>query len=148
MVFGFFEGSIDLKIDRTNYRFGENIQGKLNLKLKKQKDARQLRVRLEAVKIQRTYGKQSKTNRIVLFSTDTIIDNEKTYLPPGQEYNFQVQIPQRTALPPELEGTLGTAVKTLQLLSGSNTQIKWYITATLDIPKGVDINKSVQISVQ
>lgn len=155
MVFGFFEGNIDLKIDKTNYRFGETIQGKLNLKLKKQKDARQLRVRLEAVRIQRTYGKQNRTNKTVLFSTDTIVDTEKTYLPPGQEYDFQIQVPQKTALPPELggvlgtvEGTIGTAVKTMQFLSGTNIQTKWHLTATLDIPKGIDINKSIQISVQ
>lgn len=148
MVFGFFEGSIELKPERTNYRFGETISGKLNLKLKKQKDARQLRVRLEAVRIQRTYGKKSSSNKTFLFSTDAIIDGEKTYLPPGQEYEFKIQAPQRNTLPPELEGTLGTAIKTMQLLSGASVQTRWYLTATLDIPKGVDINKSMEISVQ
>jgi hypothetical protein len=149
MVFGLFEGSIELQLDKTNLAFGETVHGKLNLKLKKEKQARQLRVRLEAIQTQRTMSsKGSRTQETVIYSTEAILDGEKTYMPPGQEYEFSIQAPARTALPAQIEGGIGTAIKAVQMLSGMQSYTKWYINASLDIPGGMDINKRVQISVQ
>jgi len=166
MVFGFFEGSIELQLDKTNLAFGETLHGKLNLKLKKEKKARQLRVTIKAVKAVTQYGKRSGVRVMgqpvgsnsnqgeVVFSTDAILDGEKTYLPPGGEYEFRIQVPQKSVMPqsglPELAGNLGKAVQVAQMLSGfgMSAQIKWFVEGVLDIPGGVDISKRLQVSVQ
>lgn len=154
MVFGFGEGSIALQLNKTNFAFGETAEGMLSLKLKKEKQARQLVVSVISEKQVTQYRKGSSfnmstsNNTSILFKTDIILDGEKAYAPPGGEYQFKIQIPQQTALPPEIGGTLGTALKAVQFLGGQASQTKWFVVGTLDIPKGVDINKKIQISVQ
>ena len=160
MVFGFGEGSIEILLNKTNATFGETLPGKLNLKLKKEKQARQLRVKIVAERTVNQYGgnrsgsRSPKSSRDIAYSTEVILDGEKTYSPPGGEYEFQVQIPAKNALPtdaaPELGGSLGTALKAAQMLGGigRSVQIKWFIEASLDIPGGRDISKKIQISVQ
>jgi len=158
MVFGFGEGSIELKLDKTNFAFGETVQGKFYLKLKKEKQARQLRVRLEALQTQRTGGpalvqmggsrRRGSSQTTVLYQTEVILDGEKLYSPLGKEYEFNIQVPAKSALPAKPEGGLGNAIKTMQLLSGSSTQLKWYVNASLDIPGGRDISKRIQVSIQ
>ncbi len=154
MVFGFFEGGITLTLNKTNFAFGETAEGKLSLKLKKDKNARELRVRITAVKKTTQYGTNARggasrsDQEQVLFQNAVTVDGEKLYSPPGADYDFKIQVPQKSALPPELGGNLGTALKAVQFLGGRSSQIKWYIEATLDIPGGRDIGKKVQISVQ
>jgi hypothetical protein len=154
MVFGFFEGGITLTLNKTNFAFGETAKGKLLLKLKKDKNARELRVRIMAVRKTTQYGTNSRggTSRNnqtqVLFQNAVIIDGQKLYSPPGVDYDFKIQIPQKSTLPQEIGGNLGTALKAIQFLGGRSSQVKWFIEATLDIPGGVDINKKIQISVQ
>jgi len=160
MVFGFGEGSIELLLDKTNLAFGESLHGKLNLKLKKEKNARQLRVRILAEKTSTSYSgafggsRGSSTQKQTVFSTDVILDGEKTYVPPGKEYEFKIQVPAKSVMPSgdmtALEGGVGTAVKAAQMLGGfgRSSQIKWFVEGTLDIPGGRDIGKRIQVSVQ
>ena len=154
MVFGFGEGSISLQLNKTNFAFGETVEGTLSLKLKKPKQARQLRVSIVAEKQITQYGRTSRggisrdSAQNILFSTDVILDGEKLYSPPGKDYPFKIQVPQKSVIPTAPEGNLGTALKAVQFLSGQMSQIKWYIVGTLDIPKAIDIKKAVQISVQ
>lgn len=157
MVFGLFEGSIELRVDATTVKCGEPFTGKLKLKLKKMKKARQLRVRLIAVQTQRTggialigpsqRGKSTKQESII-FSAETIVDGEKEYMPPGGDYDFKILAPAQSSLLAELGGSVGTALKAVQMLSGVQNYTKWYLEAALDIPGGMDISKRVQVSVQ
>ena len=154
MVFGFFEGGVEITLDKINFAFGETATGKLSLKLKKEKKARELRVRITAVKKTTQYGKTAKggTSRSdqeqILFQNAVKVDGEKVYSPPGAEYDFKIQVPQKSVLPPEIGGNLGTALKAVQFLGGQSSQIKWFIEATLDVPGGRDFSKRIQISVQ
>ena len=152
MVFGLFEGSIDLILPKTNFAFGETIEGTLKLKIGKEKMARQLRVRISCLKITttRSAGRSGSSTRTdILYPADTVLDGEKTYMPPGGEYPFKAQLPQSTVLPqqPKLEGGLGTAVTALQMLSGGSSRIEWYVEGTLDVPKAFDIGKKIRIFV-
>jgi len=154
MVLGFGEGGINLQLNKTNFAFGETAEGTLSLKLKKEKKARQLRVSVTAERQMTQYGTSSgggiqrSSEKNVLFKTDVILDGEKTYSPPGKDYQFKIQVPLKTALPPEVGGKLGTAIKAVQVLGGQMSQVKWFMLGTLDVPGGRDINKKVQISVQ
>jgi len=155
MVFGFGEGSIDLVLGKTNFAFGETIQGKLNLKLKKEKQARQLRVRIEATSRRSSggpalinTGQKRKVEVVTLYKTDAVLDGEKLYMPPGKEYEFKIQVPQKSALPPMPEGGLGKALGAVNMLAGVQHRIEWRLIASLDIPGKMDITKKLNISVQ
>lgn len=153
MVFGFGEGSVALQLNKTNFAFGETITGKLSLQLKKDKQARQLRVSIVAERQTTQYGRSSSggssgSGKTILFKTDAILGGERLYSPPGSDYEFKIQVPAQNALPAEIQGTLGTALKAIQLLGGQMSQVKWFVEGVLDVPGGKDINKRVQISVQ
>ena len=154
MVFGLFEGKIEISLNKTNFAFGETAEGNLSLKLKKEKQARQLRVSIVAEKQVSQYGTSPRggmkksSNKDILFSTDVILDGEKLYSPPGAEYKFKIQVPQKSAIPAMPEGGLGAALKAVQFLRGQTSQLRWFIIGTLDVPGAIDIRKRVQISVQ
>ncbi|MFH1751548.1 MAG: hypothetical protein ABH821_01255 [archaeon] len=154
MVLGFFEGSIELSLPKSNLAFGETIEGNLKLKLKKEKQARQLKVSIIAEKQVRQYsgvigtGKSSGSRNEKLFTVDVILDSEKTFPSGEKNYSFKLQVPFENSIPKDATGTLGTAVKGLQMLSGQTSQIKWFVEGVLDVPKGKDISKRIQVSVQ
>ncbi|MDP2974543.1 MAG: hypothetical protein Q8N60_05825 [Candidatus Diapherotrites archaeon] len=153
MVFGFGEGSVTLQLNKTNFAFGETIAGKLSLQLKKNKQARQLRVSIVAERKTTQYGRSgsgrsSGSGTTILFKTDVILDGERLYSPPGSDYDFKIQVPMQSAMPQEIQGTLGTALKAMQFLGGQMSQVKWFVEGVLDIPGGKDINKRIQISIQ
>jgi len=149
MVFGLWEGSIALSLNKTNFAFGETIEGSLSLKLSKEKKARRLVVSIICERQTTTFDTRgSHTSTQVVFSSDKVLDGEKTYSPPGSEYKFSIQVPQGNAVPPVLEGKLGTALKAVQALAGGSSTNKWFLKAKLDIPMGIDVSRKVQISVQ
>lgn len=148
MVFGFGEGKIELMLDKTAFSYGETVEGKLKLTLKKSKAARQLRVTIKAERTTTTYSRGRRSIRKdTMFSSDVVLDGEKEYSSPGGEYDFSIQVPGKDVIPARPEGKLGTAITAVQFLGGMASQIKWYLEASLDIPKTVDIKKSIQISV-
>jgi len=76
------------------------------------------------------------------------MDVERDYDPSEGEktYKFQLQVP--TGIGNKLGNeALGQLVNVASMLSGSSSQIKWVLTAKLDIPMGFDVAKTVQISV-
>lgn len=155
MVLGFGEGSIDLMLNKTNFAFGETVEGKLNLKLKKEKQARQLRVRLQTEFLRSSggpaliqTGQPRQSEKQILYQTETVVDGEKLYAPPGGEYEFKIQVPQKSAMPPMPQGGLATAIGAMNMLGGVRTTITWRVIASLDIPGGRDVSKSINISVQ
>jgi len=83
MVFGFFEGKIDLNLQgKTNFFFGETISGQLVLSLKKPRQARQLRIVLQGTEFftqpstvfrNGRHVTEMRTENIVVFSAETIL---------------------------------------------------------------------------
>jgi len=168
MVFGFGEGKIEIFLDKTSFSFGENIHGKIKLGLKKEKQARKLKLVLQGTEERTQFGptgfggvamgKGIRTSRtsigpvsrtkqsVVIFANETIIDGEKLYPIGEKEYEFTIQAPKESAVPKMPEGTLGNIVGAMQTLSGASRRIKWEIKASLDVP-GKDISKGIQISI-
>ncbi len=153
-MFGFGKGKIEITLEKVNFKPGETIKGKLILKMKKPTKAKELRVQFAGIKTTSGSGisfgssnNQRKTTTQYIHNFKLTLDGEKEYT--DKEYDFEITIPTeilRTggSLP---EGTAGTAIKTLQFLSGSSTRINWFIQGTLDIEKSLDINKKIQINV-
>jgi len=150
-LFGF--GREKLKYSwKSNFKPGETIKGRLNLKLKKPIQARQLRVSFYGIQSSTQTGiglapanTQRGSSENYVYKFDMPLDGEKEYL--KGEYNFEIAMPEdinkRGATP---GGALGTALQAAQLLSGTISRTQWYVEATLDIPKGIDVKKRVQVN--
>ncbi len=154
-MFGFGKGKIELILEKYNFRPGETIKGKVSIKMNKPTKAKELRVEFAGIKNISTnnisFGKgintSKKTKTEFIHDFKMPLDGEKEYT--QGEYSFEITIPAGIlgaggSLP---EGAAGTAIKTLQFLGGNSTRIQWFVQATLDIEKSLDLNKKVQINI-
>lgn len=163
-MFGFGKGKIEVILEKYNFKPGETIKGKIKVKMKKPTKARQLKVVFAGTKTSsssNTMGlgnsgarigigsrnrQQTKTTQEFIHKFEMPLDGEKEYT--EQEYDLEILVPvdvlQRGSGP---GGNVGAALQAVQFLSGSSTRIEWFVQATLDIDKGLDVNKKVQINV-
>lgn len=136
---------MELSLDGANFKPGDKITGTAKLKLKKDKDARAVRVVVEARrKMTRRTSKGTTTKDEIIYTFDKILDGEKKYVKGTYEYPFEIRVPDPLPLK-EIGGKLGMVLDTVTSLMG--TQLRWYVIAKLDIPGGMDISKSQQINV-
>ncbi len=145
MVFGFGEGKVDIVLDKTNFKKGETIKGKVVLELNKPKKAKELRVKLFAEReVWRTIKGRRTKKKEVMFSYPMKLDGEKEYT--SKTYDFEIMIPktQEGEVP---EGAAGEALKAVAFLAGTPSAPRWYLEASLDMPMSFDIKKKVQINV-
>ena len=151
MVFGFGKGKIEVFLEKYNFSPGETIKGRISLKLKKPTKAKALKVGLigekATTKYGRTSGKGMSTSRskTYFYNFEMPLDGEKEYL--EGEYNFEIKIPANVLQTPSPGGAVGDIVKGIQLLSGKDVRVSWYIIAKLDIPSGFDVSKKVQVNI-
>jgi hypothetical protein len=145
----FEKGKIDIAIPKTNFNLGDTISGNVALTMKKSVKARELSISLIGEQITTQGSKSTSEERIYDFKQQ--LDVEKEY-DKGGAYNFEIKIPadipNRQLQMPQLEGKLGEAIKVAQMFMVTvKTSTKWYLSAKLDIPWGIDIKKQVQITI-
>lgn len=151
MVFGFGnKGKIDIQLDKLNYKYGETIKGKVILELEKPVKARELRITFIGEKEEKRWVRSGghrhrKTERTIIHNFKLVLDGEKEYSD-KKEYPFEIRIPEKPK-EEKIEGFLGTVIKVLNTLNQRQTKIEWHLTATLDIPMGIDINKKINVNV-
>jgi len=153
MVFGFGKGKIEVQLENYNLSPGDMIKGTVLLQLKKPVHARALKVLFigEAVTRRTTPhggGVSTSYQKTYVHKFEMPLDGEKDYS--EGTYNFEIAIPkdilQRAGSMP-MEGTIGDLVKAAQILTGTSKRINWYVEAKLDVPKGLDIRKKVQVNI-
>jgi hypothetical protein len=141
MVFGFGEGKMEIRVSKTAFAPGETISGTVLLQLSKPKKARGVRVEFFG---ERTvgYGKNRRTERVYQFKLD--LDGEKEF-DGYKEYPFEIRIPSDigTKVPND---TLGTVLNAAQFLGGVSPT-RWFLSASLDVPMGMDISKRIQLNI-
>jgi len=143
MVFGFGRGNIEVILEKYNYSPGETIEGKIILKLKKPIRAKKLKVGLRGEKKTKEIGeKPPEQKKTFIFNFEMPLDKEKEYF--KGEYDFEIKIPKNVLAP---KSAIGSVLKGIQILSGRETRVNWYIIAYLDIPSGFDISKKVQVNI-
>ncbi|MFH1545006.1 MAG: hypothetical protein ABIE23_02870 [archaeon] len=150
-MFGLGKGKIEIILEKYNFRPGETIKGKLSLTLKKPIKARQLRVEFVGLKTSTSTGfgvvqrNRKGSSQDYVHKFEMPLDGEKEYS--GGEYSFEIAIPadilQRGTGP---GGGIGKTLQAAQFLSGTLTRISWYVQAALDIEKGMDVTKKVQVN--
>jgi len=160
----FGRGKVNVAIQKTHYDPGDIITGDVLLDLKKPVRAREVSISLIGERIvaqtkvgmgsgQASMSTQQQRTRVYDFKQR--LDGEKEY-GPGQEYHFEMKIPADilSASPgtQEVEGRLGQAMKVAQTaaaLTGRlpSQRVKWYLLAKLDVPRGLDISKKVDVTI-
>lgn len=142
----FGKGKIEIQLTNYNYAPGSTVEGIIIMNLKKPLEAKELTIRLYAEqKVTPAFGNNRSQSYRKIFDFKQPVDGPKVY-PANQElrYPFKITVPANTASMPG--GAFGGFLKSVQMLSGSMTSVKWYLQARLDV-KGFDITKKVQINV-
>jgi hypothetical protein len=164
----FGKGKIDISIQKTHYAPGDIISGNVALTLKKPVKAREVSISLigEHKTTQTTprvggamgggaMSMSTTTQTVRIYDFKQQLDSEKEYSQ-GGEYGFEIKIPADTlSMRPqvtEVEGKLGQVLKVAQTAAAMTgaipfQRIKWYLSAKLDVPGGLDISKRVEITI-
>lgn len=139
VVFGLFDflgigrGRVDIVLEKKEYAMGEPVRGKLVLKLNKPVAAKELRVELESIESRSTRvhtrkGWRNKSHIITEIRASARLDGEKEYPVGEKEYPFELVGPK------EYWNEFGG--------------VRWSVNASLDIPGGFDVQRSVPIKME
>lgn len=145
-MFGFGQKQIEVVLDNLNFSQGDTIKGKVVLTLKKPTHGKALKVGLSGEKTVTQMSSRS-TNRYIepVFNFEMPLDGEKDYS--KGEYNFEIKIPS-DLIKPKSESLDGDVVGALKFVAGrSESSVRWYVKAKIDIPMRPDINNRVQINI-
>jgi len=153
----FDKGKINISIQKTIYAPGDIISGNVSLTVKKPVNARELSVSLigERKSTSVSFGQTTSSNTQIIrvYDFKQQLDAEKEYTQ-GGEYPFEIKIPAdilgSKPQMPDLEGPAAQGIKIVEefaQMAGAFRPVQWYLLAKLDIPKGLDINKKVDISI-
>jgi hypothetical protein len=168
------KGKIDIAIQKTDYAPGDVISGNVALILKKPVNAREVSISLVGTAWVTTYsgtttssgvgiapgagitlggGKSSSSwkERKRIYDFKQQLDSEKEYSE-AREYRFEIKIPADIPQMPKPEGGVRRGSKVAQAIAAvtsltRSSPIKWYLSAKLDIPGGLDISKKVNITI-
>jgi len=158
----FGKGKINIAIQKTGYAPGDTISGNVALTIKKPVKAREVSISLigeqKSTRVGGMVGSgdmSTSTQRIRIYDFKLQLDSEKEYSQ-EQEYRFEIKIPadilSTKPQMPELGGKLGQGLKVAQAAAAITgaiplQQTKWYLLAKLDIPGGMDIKKTADITI-
>lgn len=158
----FGKGKINIVIPKTHFTSGDTISGNVALTLKKPVKAREVSISLIGEQkntrvggMPGSQGTSTTTQRIRIYDFKQQLDSEKDYSQ-GKEYHFEIKIPadilSTRPQMPELGGKLGQGLKVAQAAAAMTgaipfQQTKWYLLAKLDIPGGLDIKKTADITI-
>jgi len=163
------KGKIDIAIQKTNYAPGDTISGNVALALKKPVQAREVSISLIGeqliasrheekgweisldVTISSGSGTSTSKQRMRIYDFKLPLDGEREYSE-GREYRFEIKIPADIPQMPQPEGKPGQGPKVAQAVAAvtsltRSSPIKWYLLAKLDIPRGLDISKRVEVTI-
>ena len=148
----FDKGKIEVAIAKTHFAPGDTISGKVTLTIKKPVAAKEVSVSLIG---ERTTthggglaGGDRKTEKQRVYDFKVSLDGEKEY-DKSREYTFELKIPADilNVGGPQLGGAAGQAIKIAQVVTGGGSSTKWHLQAKLDIPRGIDVKKDVDITI-
>lgn len=159
-MLGIGKGRLIIKLEKFNYSVGETISGIVFLDLKKPVQAKELVIALRGDRKSRGgiqlgdshNNRRQEEHRVYEFEIH--LDGEKEYTK-GMEYPFEIVVPEdvRNLQPnmPGSGGVLGSVMKVAQTaatMTGVYTQLKWYLHAKLDVPRGIDVKDDQDITIQ
>jgi hypothetical protein len=141
------KGSIQIIPEKYSYAAGEDIKGKVILKLKKAVVSEKLIIGIKCEKNQRNYSTADKSvhnENYEIFDFNQPLDGKKQYAPGEYSYDFSIKAPSNISGGPG--GIAVNIAKSIELLSGQGYSLKWYLYSRLTC-EGVDLDKRIQINV-
>jgi len=142
-------------LDKTSFLPGETIKGTVSLNLKKQKYAKALKVSFVVNRNLEVLSPHQATSDISyeVYKDEVILDVEREYW--NETYPFKIKIPIdifQKLKTLEAESAMGMQKKYLDwaVNKGYGNYIeknKWYVKASLDMPKKLDISSKLEINV-
>ena len=148
----FDKGKIEVAIAKTHFAPGDTISGKVTLTIKKPVAAKELGVWLIGERTTTSggglAGGDRKTEKQRVYDFKVSLDGEKEY-DKGGEYPFEIKIPADILNigGPQLGGAAGQAIKIAQVVTGGGSSTRWHLQAKLDIPRGIDVKKDVDMTI-
>ena len=158
----FGKGKINIVLQKTHYAPGEVISGKVDLVLKKAVRAREATVSLVGEQITTRVGgmpgsrdASTSRQRTRVYEFKQRLDAEREY-GPRETHAFEVKIPADILTAarqmPEVEGRLGQGLKIAQAAATITGAIplhrtKWYLLARLDVPGGLDVKSTTDVTI-
>jgi hypothetical protein len=146
------KGKIDIAIQKFNYAPGDTISGNVALTLKKPVNASAVSISLIGEQMITTtqditsksilsYSreKSTSTQRVRIYEFKLPLDGEKEYNEGQEYYFFEIKIPA------DILGMRPQITDAIQ--SSPISPVKWYLLTKLDIPRGLDISKKVDITI-
>ena len=160
MVFGFLKkGKVELNLNKMNFTQGEVIEGNVKMQLDKPIQAKGFFVTIFAEVVTQNVGGMklygggrttsiggvsSNTQRAFEFKQQ--LDTKKEYGTQPYEYSFKINVPSGQDQQ-KIDGPMGSVASAVKLFTIGNQHTKWFVEAKLDVPKGFDISKKVQINI-
>ena len=144
MVLGLGAGEVELVLAKTDYKQGDSIEGRVNLRMKQSVKARGMLARFWA---QRTEHRGKHSYVKILFEQSVPLDGEKEYsLGTTKYYTFAFTIPTSLLKSPSEGGGVFNGIKNF-FINSQNNSITWFVEAKLDVPMAFDVSKKIQIRV-
>ena len=139
----FGKGKINVTIQKGHYAPGDIISGNVSMTLKKPVKARGVSISLIGEQITTRGGgimsggqTSNTTQRVRVYDFKQQLDSEKEYSQGQEYYFFEIKIPADIlSMRPKMKGAI------------PSSPIKWYLLAKLDVPRGLDISKKVDITI-
>lgn len=149
-MFGFGKKQIEIVLEKLNFSHGDTIKGNVILTLKNPTHAKALKVGIVGERTTTTTSTingrpTTSTRNVKVFSFDMPLDGEKDYF--QGEYSFELKVPGNITQPSTPQGVAGDVIKTIQILSARESDVRWYVTANLDIPMRLDVDTRVQVNI-
>jgi hypothetical protein len=162
-VFGLGKGSVTVSIQKFSYLPGDTISGSVSLTVKKPVKAREMSISLigerkvtRRVKSSSGSGTTTQVQTTRVYDFKQPLDGEKEYTGPA-DYPFQIKIPadilgiSSPPQMPDMPDGLATGIKIAQQFAAMTgampaSHTKWFLLAKLDIPGGMDISKTADIT--
>jgi hypothetical protein len=149
MVFGIGEGSIEIKMPKTNFAHGETATGEIVLTLKQPKKARELRLLFygEVKNTQRDRDGKRKTHTQRILEQKITLAGEGEFPTGSKSYSFEVKLPKFGQNRVQGEGMGVAAANFLMDIADPSKHARWYLNASLDVPGSLDISKKIRITI-
>lgn len=147
-------GTMQISLDRFDFRPGDTVAGTVKLALSEPMDAERLVVELLGTRERVSYeksaagGQSQKTHTETLCHLERELDGARSYF--NESYSFELAIPRDIDKSASVTdaGVLGDVARVVQSVTNAHyLPAGWRVVATLDIPWKRNITKKVDISV-
>lgn len=148
-------GTLQLSLDRFEYRPGDTVAGSVKLALTEPMNADRLVVKLIGTRQRVSYSKNAAGGQSQTTHTESLcelereLDGSRSYL--NESYSFELAIPSDIDKSAKIvdNGVLGDVARVVQsVASAHHLPAAWHVEVTLDIPWKRNVKKKVDITVR